>query len=128
MNYLLDTHTFLWFINDDDALSVTAKDLIEDADNEIYLSIASVWEMAIKVSLDRLDLPTPFADFVDEQLLENSFTLLPINMTHAGIIASLPFHHRDPFDRLIIAQSQVEDFPVIGKDEIFEDYGIKRHW
>jgi PIN domain nuclease of toxin-antitoxin system len=128
MNYLLDTHTFLWFINDDETLSATARNLIEDAENEVYLSVASVWEMAIKVSLDRLDLPTPFTDFVDEQLVENSFRLLPIRTAHTGIVATLPFHHRDPFDRIIIAQSQVENFPVIGKDKIFDDYGIKRRW
>lgn len=128
MKYLLDTHTFLWFINDDPSLNSTAKTLIEDPVNIVYLSIASVWEMAIKVSLDKLQMPSPFSDFIDEQLVENAIILLNIKTAHTGIVATLPFHHRDPFDRLIIAQSQVEDMPVIGKDAIFDDYGIKRVW
>jgi PIN domain nuclease of toxin-antitoxin system len=128
MNYLLDTHTFLWFINDDAFLSSTAKALIEDPENTIYLSVASIWEMAIKVSLDKLEMPSPFTDFIDEQLDENTIILLNIKTAHTGIVATLPFHHRDPFDRLIIAQSKVEDIPIIGKDAIFDDYGIKRLW
>jgi len=128
MNYLLDTHTFLWFINDDESLSSTAKALIEDPENTIYLSVASIWEMAIKVSLDKLEMPSPFTDFIDEQLDENTIILLNIKIAHTGIVATLPFHHRDPFDRLIIAQSKVEDIPVIGKDAIFDNYGIKRLW
>jgi len=128
MNYLLDTHTFLWFINDDASLSSTAKTLIEDPENTIYLSVASIWEMAIKVSLDKLEMPSPFTDFIDEQLSKNTIILLGIKTEHTGIVATLPFHHRDPFDRLIIAQSKVEDIPVIGKDAIFDDYGIKRLW
>jgi PIN domain nuclease of toxin-antitoxin system len=128
MNYLLDTHTFLWFINDDTSLSSTAKALIEVPENTIYLSVASIWEMAIKVSLDKLEMPSPFPDFIDEQLDENTIVLLNIRTVHTGIVATLPFHHRDPFDRLIIAQSKVEDIPIIGKDAIFDDYGIKRLW
>lgn len=128
MNYLLDTHTFLWFINDDASLSSTAKALIEDPENTIYLSVASIWEMAIKVSLDKLEMPSPFTDFIDEQLDKNTIILLNIKTAYTGIVATLPFHHRDPFDRLIIAQSKVEDIPIIGKDAIFDDYGIKRLW
>lgn len=128
MNYLLDTHTFLWFINDDASLSSTAKALIEDPENTIYLSVASIWEMAIKVSLEKLEMSSPFTDFIDEQLDENTIVLLNIKTTHTGIVITLPFHHRDPFDRLIIAQSKVEDIPIIGKDAIFDDYGIKRLW
>lgn len=128
MNYLLDTHSFLWFINDDAALSQPAKTLIEAPENTVYLSVASVWEMAIKVSLGRLEMPSPFADFIDEQLRENTITLLNIQTAYAGMIVTLPFHHRDPFDRLIIAQSRMEGFPVIGKDAIFDDYDVERHW
>lgn len=128
MTYLLDTHTFLWFINDDPALSATAKALIEGTENVIYLSIASIWEIAIKVSLDKLAVPSPFTDFIDEQLHENSIVLLEIKTEHTGVVATLPFHHRDPFDRLIIAQSLYEKLPIISKDAIFDTYGIKRHW
>lgn len=128
MNYLLDTHTFLWFINDNPSLSSTAKALIEDPESAIYLSVASVWEMAIKVSLDKLEMPSPFTDFIDGQLHENSITLLEIRTAHTGLVATLPFHHRDPFDRLIIAQSQSEGIPIIGRDTIFDAYGIERRW
>ncbi len=128
MIYLLDTHTFLWFINDDAALSNTAKALIEDGQNTIYLSVASVWEMAIKVSLNKLQMPTPFADFIDEQLRKNDIALLGIKTQHTGVVVTLPFHHRDPFDRLIIAQSLSEDIPVIGRDTVFDTYQVKRYW
>lgn len=128
MNYLLDTHTFLWFINDDTSLSSTAKTLIEDPQNLIYLSVASIWEMAIKTSLGKLSIPSPFTSFIDNQLRENTIILLNIKTTHTGIVATLPFHHRDPFDRLIIAQSKAENFPIIGRDEIFDNYGVERHW
>lgn len=128
MNYLLDTHTFLWFINDDPALSATAKAIIEDPENAIYLSVASVWEMAIKLSLGKLEMPSPFTEFIDDQLRENTIALLDIKTSHAGIVTTLSFHHRDPFDRLIIAQSKSEEIPVIGRDTIFDAYGIKRHW
>lgn len=128
MNYLLDTHTFLWFINDDASLSSAAKALIENPENVIYLSAASIWEMAIKVSLGKLEMPSPFTDFIDRQLHENAITLLDLKTSHAGMIATLPFYHRDPFDRLIIAQSKNEDMPVIGNDTIFDSYGIERFW
>lgn len=128
MNYLLDTHTFLWFINDDSSLSSTAKTLIEDPENIIYMSVASVWEMAIKVSLEKLEIPSPFTEFIDEQMRVNAITLLHIKTEHIGIVATLPFHHRDPFDRLIIAQSQNENFPVIGRDSIFKNYEIHCYW
>ncbi len=128
MIYLLDTHTFLWFINDDKALSATAKTLIEDPDNTIYLSIASLWEMAIKVSLSKLEIPTPFTEFIVGQLQENNIALLKISAEHTGVVATMPFHHRDPFDRLIIAQALTEQLPIIGKDAVFDLYEIRRHW
>lgn len=128
MNYLLDTHSFLWFINDDKALSATAKVLIEDVNNVIFLSVGSVWEMAIKVSLHKLTIPSPFADFLTEQLRENNIVLYPIQMAHFGLVVTLPFHHRDPFDRLIIAQSLTDQIPIIGQDQIFDAYGVKRYW
>lgn len=128
MNYLLDTHTFLWFIDDDPALSSTAKGLIQAAESTIFLSSASIWEMAIKVSLGKLDMPSPFDTFVKEQLSENAIRLLDIKPEHTGIIATLPFHHRDPFDRLIIAQSLHEKLPIIGRDAVFDAYGIDRRW
>jgi PIN domain nuclease of toxin-antitoxin system len=128
MIYLLDTHTFLWFINDDPALSSNARLLIEASENIIFLSAASVWEIAIKVSLGRLEIPSPFADFINEQLRKSGINLLEIKTEHAGKVVTLPFHHRDPFDRLIIAQAISENIPIIGKDLVFESYGIECLW
>lgn len=128
MNFLLDTHTFLWFLNDDSALSPPARALIESADHAIFLSVASVWEVAIKVSLGKLTLPSPFADFVTRQLEENDITLYPIQIAHTALVVTMPFHHRDPFDRLIIAQSLADNLAVIGQDTVFDLYGVQRHW
>ena len=128
MNYLLDTHTFLWFINNDPALSSTARETIENPVHTIYLSIASIWEMAIKVSLGKLSMPTPFIDFITNQLKSNTMTILAIKTEHISNIIALPFHHRDPFDRLIIAQAQHEGFTIIGNDSAFDAYGVQRIW
>lgn len=128
MNLLIDTHTFLWFINDDPSLSNEARRLLEEPQNDIYLSIASVWEIAIKVSLGKLTLPIPFAAFIDEQLQVNAVTLLSIKITHAGMVSTLPMHHRAPFDRLIIAQALHENYPLVSKDEQLDEYGVTRYW
>lgn len=105
MRLLLDTHTFLWFLADDPQLSPAARRLIEDGTNEILLSMASLWEIAIKVSLGKLTLGGAFATFIPDQLTLNAFGLLPIELAHVTAVAALPFHHRDPFDRLLIAQA-----------------------
>jgi len=128
MKYLLDTHAFLWFINDDSLLSARARSIVEIPESTIYLSVASIWEMAVKISLGKLNTPLPLAEFVDEQLWRNSISLLEIRTAHAGQIATLPFHHRDLFDRLIIAQSLIEELPIIGRDSIFDEYGVRRRW
>jgi len=128
MSILLDTQTLLWFLLDDPRLSKKALDVIVEADGSIFVSPASLWEIAIKISLGKYALPAPFAAFWDEQLKTNAFTLLPIAVSHAARIVELPFHHRDPFDRLIIAQSLVEGFQVISNDTIFDQYGLDRIW
>jgi len=128
MSILLDTQTLLWFLLDDPRLSKKALDVIVEADESIFVSPASLWEIAIKISLGKYELPAPFAAFWNEQLKTNDFTLLPIAVIHADRIAGLPFHHRDPFDRLIIAQSLVEEFQVISNDTIFDQYGVDRIW
>src|SRR4051812_41279294 len=114
MRLLLDTHTLLWFLSDDPQLSPTAREHMEDPGNELFLSLASVWEIAIKVSIGKLALESPLEPFLPDQLHENDIQLLPISMAHTLRVASLPFHHRDPFDRLLVAQSLAEDLPVIG--------------
>lgn len=128
MNYLLDTHTFLWFITADPALSATAQAIIETADHDLFLSVASLWEMAIKISLGKLEVAEPFTEFMQAQMHENHIQVYPIQLAHLGPVTTLPFHHRDPFDRLLIAQSLTDHLPVIGRDAIFDAYGIQRVW
>jgi PIN domain nuclease of toxin-antitoxin system len=127
MQYLIDTHTFIWFVNGDDSLSAKSKKIIANTDNKCYLSIASVWEIAIKISLKKLSLKSSF-DKLSEILSENEIELLPVSLQHIQQLINLPFHHRDPFDRIIIAQSKVEKLVLISKDEAFADYDIKTIW
>lgn len=124
MNLLLDTHIFLWFVNDDPKLNDRLKDLIENESNFSYLSIASVWEMSIKYNLGKLKLAPSYEDFVERQIRESSIILLSIELEHLRINASLPFHHKDPFDRVIIAQSMAENIPIITVDSIFNQYPV----
>jgi PIN domain nuclease of toxin-antitoxin system len=128
MKGILDTHTFLWFIAGDAKLSAAARAFIEDGDNETLLSIASPWEIAIKTSRGRLPLAEPFATLIPRQIRDNGFELLPISVDHLAAVASLPFHHGDPFDRLIIAQAIVEQVPVVGADPQFDAYPVTRIW
>lgn len=128
MRLLLDTHTFLWFIADHPSLSQRAKDLIEDGANDVYLSIASVWEMAIKVSLGKLTLGGSFGSYIPEQLHLNSIDTLSITIAHAAAVATLPLNHRDPFDRLLIAQAHIEGTPIVSADTAFDAYSIVRLW
>lgn len=128
MRFLLDTHTFIWFILDARQLSPTARKIIEDAQSDILVSTASLWEIAIKMSLGKLDMGAPFADLIPGQLVANQIEILPITVAHLHQVAQLPFHHRDPFDRLLIAQSQVEQMPLLSRDPTFTAYGVQRLW
>ncbi|MBE9184018.1 type II toxin-antitoxin system VapC family toxin [Microcoleus sp. LEGE 07076] len=128
MRLLLDTHTFIWYVTDNPRLSANVKLLIEDENNEKLVSIASIWEMAIKHSIGRLNFSLPFMEFVRQQLSVSNIGLLEININHIEVVASLPLHHRDPFDRLIIAQSMAEQIPVLSVDAIFDAYAIARLW
>ena len=128
MRSLLDTHSFLWFLLDDPNLSQTAKDSIADPDNDIEISPASYWEIAIKISLKKYSLPEPYEQFMERELATNQFRILPIEPKHTAALTSLPFHHRDPFDRLIIAQAMVERVPVISGDEAFAAYPVTCIW
>ena len=129
MTFLLDTSSFLWFIYEERRLSDTAFALLEDSGNTVYLSLACIWELAIKVNLGRgLRLRQPFSEFIDYQLDANRFQLHDIKIPLLKRVAKLPLHHRDPFDRLLIAQSMVEDLPVITSDAAFDQYPIERIW
>jgi PIN domain nuclease of toxin-antitoxin system len=128
MRLLLDTHSFLWFIDNNPKLSAHAKTLIEDGTNEVSLSVASLWEIGIKLSLGKLTLSLPFDTFMSQQLEQNNIELLDLKISHVAAITNLPFHHRDPFDRLIIAQAMVEQIPVVGLDLAFDSYPVVRLW
>ena len=131
MRLLLDSHAFIWFVSDDPRLSRQARGLIEDPGNQRLLSAASHWEMAIKTSLGKLTLTEPFDVLMPRELSTNHIALLPIELRHSIQVATLPFppgNHRDPFDRLIVAQAIVERLPIVSADKRLDDYGITRLW
>ena len=121
MNILLDTHGFLWFINGDTQLPRTVQKTIAEPDTTVYLSIASVWEIAIKLSVGKLKLDVSF-DALKEEVLLNGFEILPIEFQHLQALLNLDFYHRDPFDRIIIAQAISEGMTLISKDSHFSNY------
>ena len=127
MNYLLDTHVLIWFLNGDKSLSPKVRKAIESDNATNFVSIASLWEIAIKLSLDRISIKVPFVNLGIE-LEKNNFQLLPITLADTVILSTLPFNHRDPFDRLIISQSISNDFTLISKDKEFSSYEIKLLW
>ena len=127
MRLLLDTHTFLWFIGNDPRLSRRAKALLE-SDADLLLSVGSLWEIAIKLRIGNLRLAQPFDIFVAQQLADNEIELLPINLAHLGVVSALPLHHRDPFDRLLIAQAMIEQTPIVSADAAFDAYSVTRLW
>ena len=128
MKYLLDTHTLLWFLAGDETLSRKARQLIDDPGNEKFLSIVSLWEIAIKTGLGKLNLDKPFDQMFPERLAFNGIQILDITVDSLIKLTTLPFHHRDPFDRLIIAQGLVEGLPIISVDTVFDAYNIDREW
>lgn len=128
MKLLLDTHTFLWFINGSLNLNNYSRHLIEEQTNRRFLSVASLWEMSIKISIGKLTLPMSIPDLIVEQVYGNAIKLLSISPEHLEILRTLTFHHKDPFDRLIISQSIHENIPVLSRDTSFDSYSIKRLW
>jgi PIN domain nuclease of toxin-antitoxin system len=128
MSLLLDTQVFLWFIAGSERLSNIARAEIENSTVQPVLSVASLWEMAIKISLGKLRLQQPFEAFIPSQLEQNGITLLEIRLKHLGVLIDLPFHHRDPFDRLLVAQALADGLTVASSDPAFDAYGITRQW
>lgn len=129
MRLLLDTHSFLWFLAGDRSLSSVARSAMEEAENELLLSVASLWEMAIKVSIGKLSLPGDYEPFISSQLATNDIHLLDITPQHAAMVSTLPFPasgHRDPFDSLLIAQALVDNIPVVSQDGAFDRYKVMR--
>ena len=125
---LLDTHSFLWFIGGDERLSRRSRALIESRSNPMFVSAASLWETAIKHGLGKPALDRPFAELIPEQLARQQIAVLGLEMAHMAEFVGLPLHHRDPFDRMIVAQARVEGLPVISVDEALDAYGVERIW
>jgi len=128
MDLLLDTHTFLWFFWNDPQLTPVARSLIVDPGNRKLVSAASCWEVAIKVTIGKLNLGEPCRSFLHREMTRNNFELLPINLDHAAAVEVLPFHHRDPFDRMLVAQAMVENIPLVSGDVILDAYPVRRLW
>ena len=127
MNLLVDTCALLWFTAGDSRLSVKARKAIEASGTTKYVSVASWWEMAIKCSLQRLTLDDPLDVFMARRV-DEGFRILPIETQHLPALVDLPFHHRDPFDRLIICQAMHENMPICTGDAAFEEYDVRTIW
>jgi PIN domain nuclease of toxin-antitoxin system len=125
---LLDTHAFLWFVLGDPRLVPTALDQIRDPAQVKLVSPASYWEIAIKISLGKYTLNEPYESFMQRGIFGNNFSVLPIEPKHTAALTTLPFHHRDPFDRLLVAQALVEQVPILSVDAALDAYGITRLW
>jgi PIN domain nuclease of toxin-antitoxin system len=127
MKFLLDTHTFIWMADSPDKISERAIAVIQDKENILMLSYVSIWEIQIKVHLSKLTLSKALSEIVQEQQ-KNELRLLPIELSHLYDLSKLNHHHRDPFDRLLIAQAVVEKLPIISNDAVFRNYPIRVVW
>lgn len=128
MKALLDTHTFLWWVTNDPLLSTKVEEILRDRGNQIFVSAATGWEIAIKSQIGKLNFPTPPEPFMLQQLALNSFITLPIRLEHGLRVYHLPLYHRDPFDRILIAQSQLEGMPILTTDSKIAQYGVDVIW
>ena len=128
MKALLDTHTFLWWIHNDSRLSSRVREIIGDSSTILYLSAASGWEIAIKAQLGKLQFSSNLEQFISEQLKMNGIDTLPITLRHGLHVATLPQHHRDPFDRILVAQSQLEGLPIVTADVQIVRYDVQVIW
>ena len=125
MKLLLDTHIFIWWVDQPEKLSLAALSALEDEANELLLSVASVWEMQIKIQLGKLKLSLPLKELINNQQETNDLTVSPVALTHVLALDALPFHHKDPFDRLLIAQGILEGLTVVTADSQFSAYSVK---
>jgi len=127
VNILLDTNAFIWFSEDDKKLSDKGRVMIEEENNIIFVSVATFWEIAIKKSIGKLEMTLPINELY-RKAIDNGFEILSILFEHIQQIETLPYYHKDPFDRIIISQSIVEDMTVVTSDDIFRKYNVKRVW
>jgi PIN domain nuclease of toxin-antitoxin system len=128
MRVLLDSHTLIWAVDEPTKLSATAVATLQDPGNDLVVSAGSVWEIAIKVGLNKLTLSQPYRPWIEKAIADLGASLLPITLEHAGALVRLPMHHRDPFDRLLVAQSMIEKLLVVSADAQLDAYGITRLW
>lgn len=128
MRLLLDSHTFLWAITDSNELSAIAREALTDTDNDLFLSVASAWEMAIKASIGKLRLQIPLEDLLQSARHDLGLRILHVELSHALAVQNLAFHHRDPFDRLLLAQARVDGLSLLSRDAVFDLYEIPRIW
>jgi PIN domain nuclease of toxin-antitoxin system len=128
MRVLIDTHVFIWWTGDSNQLSPLVLNTLIDPQTEVFLSVASIWEMQIKTSLGKLSLQNALPDLVNDEILRNRIKLLPIDLQHIYRLGDLPLHHRDPFDRLLISQSMSESLVIVSIDEQFDAYRVNRLW
>ena len=128
MKYLLDTQALLWITNNDPKLSAKVKNLFLNQDNDMDVSMATIWEMSVKISLQKLFIPGNIADFVRDHIRGNQINIMKIELAHIYQLENLKFYHRDPFDRLIISQALAESIPIISYDKMFDKYPIRRVW
>jgi PIN domain nuclease of toxin-antitoxin system len=128
MRLLVDSHSLIWAVDDPTLLTPAAVLALQDPANELLLSAATIWEIAIKVGLGKLTLTIPYRQWMDQAIADLGLVVLPITVAYADGQASLPWHHRDPFDRLLIAQALVEGIPIVSADPQFDGYGVTRLW
>ena len=128
MKVILDTQVLIWWANDVSNISDLVQNIIFDVDNELLVSLASIWEIQIKVSLGKLSLPRPLSDIIATQVRENQIKIMQIELSHIYTLDLLPPHHRDPFDRIIIAQAMNEKISIVSIDKAFDVYSIERIW
>jgi PIN domain nuclease of toxin-antitoxin system len=128
MQLLLDTHSFIWWSINSEKLSLTVQDLLFDRNNRLFLSVASVWEMQIKLQLGKLQLNPSLQELIKNQITINNLEILSIDLAHIWTLATLIHYHKDPFNRLLISQSITEIMPILSIDEIFDRYPVQRIW
>lgn len=128
MNILLDTHVLIWLAIEPQKLSIQATQILRDSNNTLFFSLVSIWEMQIKIQLNKLTLNLPLSEVIDRQQQVNGLQILPIELAHIFALEQLPNPHRDPFDRLLIAQVFVSQIPILSIDIIFDRYPVQRLW
>lgn len=128
MRVLLDTHVFMWWINEDARLSRGAVEVLAEGENELLFSVASGWEMAIKIGVGKLTVNDDLGPYLSRYLVENAIGVLPVTLSHVVGVTSLPTHHHDPFDRLLVAQAIAEEAPLVSADPQFMRYPVEVIW